>query len=794
MAQGRKVKNMAQDNPRVFSKSGYTFTLSVLLLAATIISLAIYSIEWRRISQSQPAVLSNPLDAIFLEDLVSADVSYLHGGKAEINRNSTHVILKVASNFPYRKEGFQPTDLSEYASMFPSLLSSKIPYEVIFASYPVSSSNQNGITFPDSGAAYFENNGTNGADAITFRHPSGWKLTDVSASVFCNKSNSYAPSDIVVQGGSGPISHNIFYNDSAGILAYKTGSSSENTAVSWSVLFKDGSNLSVVTNLSESENVTRVSYTKSPGAVLVMPFDDPVTTSAVGAVKDYSAYANNGTLGNGSAESVPDWGGGKSGGAYLFSYDNDGKKLNNTFINVPAPASGSLDFPTSDFSVSVWVNPEDPPNYYPFAIVNKRNKGTENGWGLLMILKNAQKLNYSFQLGNGVEDNAPCTVLAYENATASVKFGAWQHLVATVKRTGNFIFYVNGQPKFTKDISSKSSCLAGNSDNLTIGSPYMKKDYGFSDTYSFPGAIDEVRIYNRVLSQDEITNIYNKRYQDKCSVNLTFAYELNSIGAKKITAYYNTNANLTIRTIAPDAAMLLPFDTNVSSTVAGAVWDYSGNNIPATLGSIGGSTQAPTWTPSGWFGGGYIFDGLNDTIGLGANTLGRNLNGTSGVTFSAWANPRKYSSASQIVGVVLGFNQGEGIDARFDSNGKLVVAGRSTLEDSLQSATSSASVPLNSWTHVSGVYDFSNDRIYMYLNGTLDSSATVAFGLNYYNHSWGGLVGDDRLGDFVGKNRYFNGTLDEVRVFKRALSAEEINALYRDAARVRSGQLVASID
>ena len=55
-----------------------------------------------------------------------------------------------------------------------------------------------------------------------------------------------------------------------------------------------------------------------------MPFDTNVYTTSKGAVRDYSTYGNNGTLGEGAASYSPSWTtAGKIGGAYVFDAIND---------------------------------------------------------------------------------------------------------------------------------------------------------------------------------------------------------------------------------------------------------------------------------------------------------------------------------------------------------------------------------------------------------------------------------------------------------------------------------------
>ena len=82
-----------------------------------------------------------------------------------------------------------------------------------------------------------------------------------------------------------------------------------------------------------------------------------------------------------------------------------------------------------------------------------------------------------------------------------------------------------------------------------------------------------------------------------------------------------------------------------------------------------------------------------------------------------------------------------------------------------------AVAPLNQWTHVTVTYD--NGLIKTYINGTLthtySGSGPIGDVLNTQN--------DFRIGGRQTTSQYFQGRIDEVRVYNRALSATEAAAL-----------------
>jgi putative lipoic acid-binding regulatory protein len=86
-------------------------------------------------------------------------------------------------------------------------------------------------------------------------------------------------------------------------------------------------------------------------------------------------------------------------------------------------------------------------------------------------------------------------------------------------------------------------------------------------------------------------------------------------------------------------------------------------------------------------------------------------------------------------------------------------------------ATGTGVVPLNTWTHVAVVRN--GATLSFYLNGTLSGSAT-AMDTNPFRGGTASLrIGGQARG---GQNRYFPGRIDELRIYGRALTQEEIQA------------------
>ena len=77
---------------------------------------------------------------------------------------------------------------------------------------------------------------------------------------------------------------------------------------------------------------------------------------------------------------------------------------------------------------------------------------------------------------------------------------------------------------------------------------------------------------------------------------------------------------------------------------------------------------------------------------------------------------------------------------------------------------------VNTWYHVVVVFDETIDKVYFYINGSLQTEADQTYNMTADE----GLL---RIGD-SGASEFWDGLIDEVRVYNRALTADEVKRLY----------------
>lgn len=155
-----------------------------------------------------------------------------------------------------------------------------------------------------------------------------------------------------------------------------------------------------------------------------------------------------------------------------------------------ASANTVHDQTTNDFSIACWI-------YWTTdggaaTIVRKRSTGaTDIGWNC--YISTADRL--SAQTSDGT------SVTALTCATTLVP-GQWYHVAIVWDRDGNCIGYLNGVSDGSTSIVTQDATLT-NTQVMTVG----RRSSGAAEF--FPGYIDDLRIYTRVLTPTEILNLYN---------------------------------------------------------------------------------------------------------------------------------------------------------------------------------------------------------------------------------------------------------------------------------------------
>jgi hypothetical protein len=194
-----------------------------------------------------------------------------------------------------------------------------------------------------------------------------------------------------------------------------------------------------------------------------------------------SAHNNNGTV-YGAA-----WTTGRIIGALNFDGSND-------YVEIP-DSDDSLDI-TSQMTITAWIKPMN--NEWAYCIAAKQPSGsaTDDSPGNYEFLVAGSYLDFWYQT------DASGAFTLYES-TSLVTLGEWQHVAITLKAGDKVRLYINGE---LAGIPAQMDTFGFvNDEPLRIGR--IKTD---DDAYWFLGGIDDVRIYNRALSDTEIGQLYQQ--------------------------------------------------------------------------------------------------------------------------------------------------------------------------------------------------------------------------------------------------------------------------------------------
>jgi hypothetical protein len=274
--------------------------------------------------------------------------------------------------------------------------------------------------------------------------------------------------------------------------------------------------------------------------------------------------------------------------------------------------------------------------------------------------------------------------------------------------------------------------------------------------------------------------IINPTAPGQLGTNLTSSSDMNTtldtLNCESVGAYDPDDNNITVEysflvNAVNYSLSQWSFDVNTTSVAESALKDFSGNEHNLTLGG-GELTTAPTWQTlnNSYIGGSFEFDGVDDFI----NGTGL-LNGVDSVSVTAWVNVTDNSNYN-VVFAEGDESQGYSLGTN-DNSGNVYFSVRDgPLDTNIYSAAVSASglLQLDAYHHLAGVYDGSASSVSLYVDGvlqtTLSGPSDVGDPVEHME------IGADKGMDVLvrGNPGYFEGVIDQVMVYDRVLSAEQI--------------------
>ena len=453
------------------------------------------------------------------------------------------------------------------------------------------------------------------------------------------------------------------------------------------------------------------------------PYYTPYTpTLRSGIINDNSGFRNNATL---AEATTPRWTSDSKIGSGAYKFNG----LNNYITT-------SILYETPTITISLW---------FKTNILHSGNLYWGTGTNKIILRTNPDG-TLSWYIGTST------TAAGYFNSNSIYSIGVWNHIVVQYDGA-NIYAYFNGVKQST--ISAVTGSVISSS--LNIGTNYNTSGAWFN------GVIDDVKIYANPLSDSDVLELYQTRASVDSSGNL-FLTELdyeeyaNSQISKQGVLKYN---NISEVGITDGLVAYYPLDKDAR--------DYSENGNHGTVSGavLGGGVKS----------GAYNFDGVDDYISFPEIVSNANIR-ASGVTYSAWikldtikesrvVGQQPYNGYSDYASGGIGVSSvGKALSICYDENiNYKYVTGTTTLQT-------------GTWYHIVSTYSSSDKYLRLYVNGTkegLDSLITT-FNVITANNS-------NRIGLKDHATPYpTDGLIDEVRIYNRALTQEEVSILYETTA------------
>lgn len=442
------------------------------------------------------------------------------------------------------------------------------------------------------------------------------------------------------------------------------------------------------------------------------------------------------------------------------AYDSSGLGNNGTLTNGPAISTGTpskffstrsvsfdgvddyLTTPDTGASNGTGVyHFDDSENFTLSAWYKGSDTSTNSDWGKVLMGRDSADIWANLVLRNGKVEFIHYNAGWLHNlvSTTTVTDGAWHHIayINRLDKTGSI--YIDGKHEVT------GSSAFDDATRRFVISGFMK---GYSGVFT-SGSLDDIRVYNTALSGDAIRDL----------ASLAPPGSLTASGSQ--TRYIPG-------IFFPSTGGLIGH-WKMEETIAGStVTDSSGYNRDGTPNGTGGANNLPQ--PATSVPGNTSFlttrslnlDGTDDYVNFGTSADLSPAN----MSFSFWTinnvTPAQYD-ALLLRSSSTAWADGWGVWYDSASTIKFYVGNYAT-------NFASATISPQQWNHVAGTWDGTTLKIYV--NGVLGTNGSKSGAQTATTQALATRGFSDAFN--------INGLMDDLRMYSRALSPEEIKALYSE--------------
>jgi len=398
-----------------------------------------------------------------------------------------------------------------------------------------------------------------------------------------------------------------------------------------------------------------------------------------------------------------------------FGNANGAYSFNGTSSYITIPDTLALRLSSTDFTLNAWVYLTSYNSSLGSDILSKRFSGANNGWNWAIAgAKSTPEGIVSYSPGGGNNSAVGITPVSLNN---------WHMVTSIYVAAGKKLkIYVDGVlDTIATNISSANSLITA---ELCIGrdNPALEGD---DNGYFFHGSLSDIRIYSRAINNTELHRLY-------------------------------------AATTAPTWGLVAYWPlTRTPNDLSGNKHNGTSNMVIATTDRFGNPVGA------------YNFNGTSSFIAVPDSASLRLAN--TDFTINAWVKLISYDAAlnSDILSKRL---------ALTNNGWNLGVAGATGTTQGAVSfstsgnATGTTALDLNNWHMVTCSYTLATKQLKIYVDGVFNKTVVNISSPNATTDAML-YIGRDNPA-LSGDGSFFHGGLNDIRIYNRGLSNNEINQLY----------------
>lgn len=327
-------------------------------------------------------------------------------------------------------------------------------------------------------------------------------------------------------------------------------------------------------------------------------------------------------------------------------------------------------------------------------------------------------------------------------ASDAVNIGQWSHVAFTYEKSANptIKLYVNGRQVGSGGNSSLNPLSDANGAVL-IG--WQNKT-----NTAFHGYIDEFKIYRHVRTAQQLSFAYKLGKTKETNTSAAFGEQNKPNISDGLIAHWKFDVSSgNVDNSVGDASNLTTLTNNATTPFTSGKFGNAANLTPANS-QYFSLTDNPASTP--------------DLSMLSGNS-----------TYSVWIKPDSVSTPQSLISKWSSTNSEKEFILRLTNTGviQLQVATNASGGTATVSATNFGTLSTGTWYHILAYYNAAKGEIGVSVNGT--NPNTLSTSVNTGNASL-------QIGNHynITNQEFFDGLIDEVRFYKKALSPIDIKYLY----------------